>query len=65
LYLRTKFILELHALVNNAARMVMAEFEWQTPQMINKQFEVNVLGPIMLTVELLPTFRKHKSKYLN
>lgn len=49
--------------MNNAARMVMAEYEWQTIQMIREQFEVNVLGPIMLTAQLLPAFRKNKSKY--
>jgi len=49
--------------VNNAARMVMAEYEWQTSKMIKQQFEVNILGPIMLTAMLLPTFRKYKSKH--
>jgi len=61
-YLKIKPILELHALVNNAARMVMAEYEWQTPKMIKQQFEVNILGPLMLTGMLLPIFRKDKSK---
>lgn len=61
--LKIERILVLHALVNNAARMVMAEYEWQTIQMIREQFEVNVLGPIMLTAQLLPAFRKNKSKY--
>lgn len=56
--------LELHALVNNAGRMVMAEFEWQTTQLIQQQFEVNILGPIMLTAQLLPIIRKYKSKCL-
>ncbi|VVC31073.1 NAD(P)-binding domain,Short-chain dehydrogenase/reductase SDR [Cinara cedri] len=56
---------ELHALVNNAARMVMAEYEWQTIQMIQQQFEVNVLGPIMLTAQLLPSFRKNKGRVIN
>lgn len=61
-YLKIKRILELHALVNNAARMVMAEYEWQTSKMIKQQFEVNILGPLMLTGMLLPIFRKDKSK---
>jgi len=61
-YLKIKPILELHALVNNAARMVMAEYEWQTSKMIRQQFEVNILGPLMLTGMLLPIFRKDKSK---
>ncbi|XP_026817855.1 D-beta-hydroxybutyrate dehydrogenase, mitochondrial [Rhopalosiphum maidis] len=56
---------ELHALVNNAARMVMAEYEWQTSKMIKQQFEVNILGPIMLTGLLLPIFRKDKSRVIN
>lgn len=61
-YLKIKPILELHALVNNAARMIMAEYEWQTSKMIKQQFEVNILGPLMLTGMLLPIFRKDKSK---
>jgi short-subunit dehydrogenase involved in D-alanine esterification of teichoic acids len=44
--------------------MVMAEYEWQTFQMIQQQFNINVLGPIMLTAQLLPKFRKDKSKNL-
>ncbi|XP_003247453.1 retinol dehydrogenase 7 isoform X2 [Acyrthosiphon pisum] len=56
---------ELHALVNNAARMVMAEYEWQTSKMIKEQFEVNILGPIKLTAMLLPAFRKDKSRVIN
>jgi len=41
--------------------MVMAEYEWQTSNMIKEQFEVNILGPINLTAMLLPAFRKDKS----
>lgn len=58
------YILELQALINNAASMVMGDFEWQTPQMISEQFQVNILGPIMLTAQLLPKLRRDKSKYL-
>lgn len=43
--------------------MVMGEYEWQTSKMIKQQFEVNILGPLMLTAMLLPTFRKYKSKH--
>lgn len=57
-----KLALELHALINNAARMVMAEYEWQTIQLIQQQIEVNFLGPITLTSQLMPNFRKDKSK---
>lgn len=59
---RLEHVLELHALINNAARMVMAEYEWQTTHMIQQQFEVNIMGPIMLTAQLLPLFRMDKSK---
>uniref|UniRef100_A0A2H8TKC7 Corticosteroid 11-beta-dehydrogenase isozyme 2 n=2 Tax=Melanaphis sacchari TaxID=742174 RepID=A0A2H8TKC7_9HEMI len=45
--------------------MVMAEFEWQTSKMVKQQFEVNILGPIMLTGMLLPIFRKDKSRVIN
>lgn len=41
----------------------MADFEWQTTQLMQQQFEVNILGPIMLTSQLLPIIRKYKSKY--
>lgn len=62
--LKTKIILELHALINNAARMVMAEYEWQTIQIIQQQFEINVLGPSLLTAQLMPKLRKDKSKQI-
>lgn len=44
--------------------MVMAEYEWQTPKLIQLQFDVNVLGPIMLTKHLLPKLRFDKSKHI-
>jgi len=44
--------------------MVMAEYEWQTFKMIEQQFQVNVLGPVMLTAKLLPIFRENKSNLL-
>lgn len=62
--LKIQYILELHAMINNAARMVMAEYEWQTIEIIQQQFEVNVLGPISLTSQLLPKLRKDKGKHL-
>lgn len=41
----------------------MAEYEWQTAQMVQRQFEVNILGPMLLTALMLPKLRKYKSKY--
>lgn len=55
------YILEIQAFVNNAGRMIMAEYEWQTVPMILKQFDVNILGPMILTAKLMPQFRKDKS----
>ncbi|XP_050531257.1 11-beta-hydroxysteroid dehydrogenase type 2 isoform X2 [Daktulosphaira vitifoliae] len=56
---------KLHAVVNNAARMVMAEYEWQTINLIQEQFQVNVLGPMEFTSGLLSTLRHDQGRVIN
>ncbi|CAB0044158.1 unnamed protein product, partial [Trichogramma brassicae] len=56
---------EIRALVNNAAVMMFGEFEWLLPKHVETHFEVNVLGPMKLTQELLPILRKDKSRLIN
>ncbi|XP_014232131.1 estradiol 17-beta-dehydrogenase 2 isoform X1 [Trichogramma pretiosum] len=56
---------EIRALVNNAAVMMFGEFEWLLPKHVETHFEVNVLGPMKLTKELLPILRRDKSRLIN
>lgn len=50
-----------HGLVNNAGCMTMGEFEWLTPEIIRWQLEVNLLGTMNVTHELLPLLRTRMS----
>ncbi|XP_031825632.2 SDR family oxidoreductase shroud [Nomia melanderi] len=54
--------LELRCLVNNAAVMIFGEFEWQTEDQIRSQVEVNFLGTMRITRELMPMIRAHSSR---
>jgi 3-hydroxybutyrate dehydrogenase len=45
--------------------MIFGETEWQTNEMIEKQINVNLLGTIKLTHEMLPIVRKYKSRIIN
>lgn len=56
---------KLLALVNNAGVMCFGEFEWQTSNLFEQQVNVNLLGPMRLTKELLPIIRCHKSRIIN
>lgn len=56
---------KLLALVNNAGVMCFGEFEWQTRNLFEQQINVNLLGPMRLTKELLPIIRSHKSRIIN
>ncbi|KAL5285364.1 hypothetical protein ACFFRR_007218 [Megaselia abdita] len=56
---------KLLALVNNAGIMCFGEFEWQTRNLFEQQINVNLLGPMRLTKELLPIIRSHKSRIIN
>ncbi|XP_020285923.1 retinol dehydrogenase 3 isoform X2 [Pseudomyrmex gracilis] len=61
--LRTKN-LEMHALVNNAGVMIIGEFEWQTQKHAEHQINVNLLGTMRLTREMMPILRKHNSRII-
>ncbi|XP_078034898.1 SDR family oxidoreductase shroud [Augochlora pura] len=54
--------LELRCLINNAAVMIFGEFEWQTEEQIRSQVEVNFLGTMRITRELMPMIRAHSSR---
>ncbi|EZA51210.1 hypothetical protein DMN91_012826 [Ooceraea biroi] len=56
--------LMLHALVNNAGVMVFGEFEWQIDDFAKYQVDVNLLGTMRFTRELLPIIRKDQSRII-
>jgi NAD(P)-dependent dehydrogenase (short-subunit alcohol dehydrogenase family) len=43
--------------VNNAAQLVFAEAEWQTPEQIKSQMMVNVVGGMLVAKVFLPLLR--------
>lgn len=53
------------ALVNNAGVMCFGEFEWQTWSQIEMQINVNLLGSMRLTKELIPLVRQHRARIIN
>ncbi|CAD6994437.1 unnamed protein product [Ceratitis capitata] len=56
---------QLTALVNNAGVMCFGEFEWQTEDQFEMQINVNVLGTMRLTKQLLPLLRYHRGRIIN
>nr|XP_034177503.1 D-beta-hydroxybutyrate dehydrogenase, mitochondrial [Osmia lignaria] len=56
--------LELRCLINNAAVMIFGEFEWQTHEQIERQLQVNLLGAVRITRELMPMIRIHSSRII-
>lgn len=54
----------MHALVNNAGVMIIGEFEWQTQKHAEHQINVNLLGTMRLTREMMPILRKHNSRII-
>lgn len=54
----------LRCLVNNAAVMIFGEVEWQTEDQIRNQVEVNFLGSMRITRELMPMIRAHSSRII-
>merc|ERR1719341_2914353 len=44
----------LWAVVNCAALLVMAKMQWQTDEMVRRQLEVNLAGPLIVCKTLLP-----------
>ncbi|GAB1863843.1 Estradiol 17-beta-dehydrogenase 2 [Camponotus japonicus] len=66
---RVKELLEerrlvLRALVNNAGVMVFGEFEWQTQAHANHQINVNFLGTMRITQELMPIIRQNGGRII-
>ena len=47
----------LHAVVNNAACLVLARLEWQTRNLIQRQLQVNLQGPADVCRSFLPVLR--------
>lgn len=56
--------LALYALVNNAGLMVIGDFEWQTEEQMLRQVNVNVIGTMRITKEMLPLLRNNKSRII-
>lgn len=56
--------LVLRALVNNAGVMTFGEFEWQTQSLIENQINVNLLGTMRITQELMPILRENRSRII-
>ncbi|EGI67711.1 D-beta-hydroxybutyrate dehydrogenase, mitochondrial [Acromyrmex echinatior] len=56
--------LVLRALVNNAGVMVFGEFEWQTQKLAEYQVNVNLLGTMRITRELMPILRENHSRII-
>uniref|UniRef100_A0A336M4K6 CSON012051 protein n=1 Tax=Culicoides sonorensis TaxID=179676 RepID=A0A336M4K6_CULSO len=57
--------MKLHAIINNAGVMCFGEFEWLTKEIIEEQLRVNVVGPMLLIKNLLPTIRRCKTRIIN
>ncbi|OAD60364.1 Estradiol 17-beta-dehydrogenase 2, partial [Eufriesea mexicana] len=56
--------LVLRCLINNAAMMIFGEFEWQTDEQLRNQVEVNFLGTMRITRELMPMIRAYFSRII-
>ncbi|XP_034940009.1 D-beta-hydroxybutyrate dehydrogenase, mitochondrial, partial [Chelonus insularis] len=56
--------LALRGVVNNVGAMIFGEFEWQTEEQIRHQMEVNLLGTMRLTKEMLPVLREQSSRLI-
>jgi len=54
----------LRALVNNAGVMVFGEFEWQTQAHAKYQINVNFLGTMRITQELMPIIRQNGGRII-
>ncbi|GBP21244.1 D-beta-hydroxybutyrate dehydrogenase, mitochondrial [Eumeta japonica] len=49
---------KLYAVVNNAGVMTIGDYEWQTPEMIERPIAVNLLGSMRVVSAFLPELRK-------
>ncbi|KAL3226251.1 hypothetical protein MRX96_025161 [Rhipicephalus microplus] len=52
----------LCGLVNNAGVCVLGEFEWMTPEQVERTMAVNLLGTMRLTKACLPYIRRSKGR---
>ncbi|XP_050684089.1 D-beta-hydroxybutyrate dehydrogenase, mitochondrial [Leptidea sinapis] len=50
---------KLYALVNNAGVMTIADFEVQTPKIIEETININLLGPMQMASVFLPELRRN------
>ncbi|XP_074105463.1 SDR family oxidoreductase shroud isoform X2 [Cotesia typhae] len=57
--------LALRCFINNAGIMIFGEFEWQTEEQMRYQVEVNLLGTMRVTKEVLPLLREYSSRLIN
>ncbi|XP_044577584.1 D-beta-hydroxybutyrate dehydrogenase, mitochondrial [Cotesia glomerata] len=57
--------LALRCFINNAGIMIFGEFEWQTEEQLRHQVEVNLLGTMRVTKEILPLLREYSSRLIN
>jgi short-subunit dehydrogenase len=55
----------IDVLINNAGYAVVGSIEETSMELFRHSFEVNVLGPIDLTKQLLPTLRQSKGTVIN
>lgn len=55
----------LVALINNAGTMVYGEFDWLTPDHIQRQIDVNLVGTINLTRAIYPFIIQSKGRIIN
>lgn len=56
---------ELFCLVNNAAFLVFGNAEWQTKSLVQRQYEVNTMGPLRLSKAMLPHLRASRGRIVN
>ncbi|XP_012266232.2 retinol dehydrogenase 7 [Athalia rosae] len=56
--------LVFRTLVNNAGVMTFGEFEWQTEEQTRRQVDVNLLGTMRVTKDLMPLMRSMGSRII-
>jgi NAD(P)-dependent dehydrogenase (short-subunit alcohol dehydrogenase family) len=64
-YIQSKFSGKLDVLINNAGFGMFGALEDQTPEQLQRQFDVNFFGPMALSRVLLPALRAARGRILN